>query len=193
MLVKEYDGPLPNLGPRTPKPPGDNVGVTRIVRSIMQQEYPDRYGDGAPDPARVALGFAWEEILSGALRDADRDAPADGAALQQALTRDKIVGVVDRLLPLEWIVEEYKATYASSRRAIDDPFFSYWHMQGAAYCYLAESDTCRYRVLFINGDYTHPYTPEWVQADITWTAAELRENWHALVEHATAKGWLETA
>jgi hypothetical protein len=182
MRVTEYEAiGAPDLRPSTPRPAG--VHVTDIIQSILQQEQPERY-TGALEPARLAIGFIWEAVLSRALADAS-------GAQQVPLQCDAIHGTPDGINDAAERIDEYKATFASARRAIDEPFFEYWHMQSMAYCYMTELDTVRFHVLFICGDYVRPYVPSWLQADIVFTPDELLTNWARLLNHARMKGWLK--
>jgi hypothetical protein len=53
-----------------------------------------------------------------------------------------------------------------------------------------QTDTFLLRVLHINGNYQHPYQPEFQTHRIRFTPIEIEENWSMLMRHAQMRGML---
>lgn len=162
-------------------------GITRVIGSIMQTLYPDRYKGGEFNPVRGRMGYLWEDALALTLADYDKRIVRPTRPFEL----DGIVGYPDGIHVRRPVaIVECKLTYASSRREIDDPFFAYYHMQGQALCHMSGIDTIIYYVLFICGNYKRPYEPVIKQAAITWTEEEMDDNWCAIVREAQEKEWI---
>lgn len=176
------------------------VHVSDCIRYILKTMDPDTYGDEAQatrfaseDTVRLEMGMAWEEVLGYGV--AANVLGSGGLFVRPGPTTSKdgfITGTPDILdlggdLP---VVEEWKATWMSCRGLSDDPSaittlpkFWKWVVQLKAYCHLSEATTGRIRALFINGDYSKGKggtSPTFLSWQLTFTQAELIENWSML-------------
>ena len=136
----------------------------------------------------TSMGWAWELIIRPALRDV-YFAGDDRFTVVGPVPCDGIIGTPDGFDCDDYCLEEFKATWRSSRRDIVDDFWS-WQVQMKAYCYMLGTQTARLRVFFVNGDYREsgPQIKMW---EFLYDDEELRQNWTMLVNHAKGKGWLK--
>lgn len=131
---------------------------------------------------RTQVGWAWEEILTWALK---RTRPlATNVIRVGQLEADGITGTLDGYNVDHDAVEEYKATWRSMNRPLD-PDFWHWLVQIKSYMRLSNTDTAFLRVLFVNGDYRES-GPTTKVFHLTATAQEVKENWQMLVQHKIA-------
>lgn len=173
--------------------------MSDLYNSLYAELEPKRYakGDG-PDETKMTLGTAFEEVLAIAL--AERvlgDRPGEFAALPDATvvpvgTPGSIIFSPDHLF-YNGITRggEFKATWMSLRKGIQDERFDKWFCQMKAYGKPLQMREWRLFVLFVNGDYS--YKPPNGGAtlkgyDITFTQRELDDNWAMLMRHARRKG-----
>jgi hypothetical protein len=134
----------------------------------------------------VTLGWAWELIIRPALRDVYFAGDERFTKVEPVLL-DGIYGSPDGFDCEDYALEEFKATWRSSRRDIVEDFWS-WHVQIKAYCHMLGCSTVRLRVFFVNGDYREsgPQIKMW---QMSFTEEELQENWDMLTAHSRSKGW----
>lgn len=74
-----------------------------------------------------------------------------------------------------------------------DSRFDKWFTQIKAYCYHLQLTEARLIVFFVNGNYKPPSPIPPLAWDLTFTAAELQEEWMMLLNHAKAEGMLAGA
>ena len=171
--------------PFTRKHPPDHMGITRVIGDLMQTLYPKRYKGELLDPVRARIGYLWEDALA-------RTLPAwthDFETTDDPFLLDGIAGYPDALY--RWgtqddaCIVECKATYTSSKRALDDAHFIYYHMQGAGLAHMSgRTRACIFYVLFLAGDYTYPLAPKVKATRMIWSERELEDNWRAITNHA---------
>jgi hypothetical protein len=175
--------------------------VSQIIKSICIDIDPKRFtqeNERLPWE-RFESGFTFERVLEVALqsRRADIFRPGEVEKDGIILSPDGIDAAGDEFsfaatwVPgyVDWVLEEYKFTWMSSREAPDAAKFIHWFWQMKAYCYALETLRARLRVLFVNGDYQGS-GPQYKVWDIQFTERELIENWNMLLGQARAKGWL---
>jgi hypothetical protein len=174
------------------------VHVSEIIRSIENDVTKPgqrrKFEDLTMDEKRrmgayVSGGFAWEEILRRAIVEMYIDS-ATRFISPGELECDGIFGTPDWLDTDDWVIEEFKCTWRSSRRTrnIEQDFWA-WFVQIKAYCHMVQTTTARLRVFFVNGDYRNS-GPQFKQWQIEFTPEELVMNWQMLHQHAQDKGWL---
>ncbi len=190
--------------------PGLHV-TTVIYEGIMPSVDPGRFGAGKKAYAEAdsenwqETGFLWEEMMSAVFK---RRAQERISAGQQEhvrfrpgeVTKDAIILSPDALvfglddypdLPASGMVlEEYKATYKSSRSFdLYDKRYLGWLLQIKAYCVAVGTTEARLYVWHVNGSY-EGYIPEVKAHRLQFTAGELADTWRQILNTAKYKGWL---
>ncbi len=175
MIVTRLDDKLPmyESAMRT-----EGVHVSEIIRTIMcelDEKYKREITDD--DRMRMECGFMFEHVLGAKLGERPGEIVVDG-----------IIGSPDGISKTDEgiVVEEAKFTWKSSNKPVEDDLW--WLMQTKAYCYMMETNRCNLHVMYINGDYKHPYVPKYQKYRIEYSRQELQENWMVLTNHAKAKG-----
>ena len=129
----------------------------------------------------ATVGFIWEILLELAFKEALGVRPGE-------LELDGIIGSPDGINWEGGYIEEYKLTWSSAKKPIESKWK--WMTQVMAYCKMAGLTVVRFRVFYINGDYSFE-GPIYKSAFITFTQEEIDTNWQMLVNHAKAKEWLK--
>lgn len=186
--------PLPNdldlLKSDLVRSPG--LHMSDIYSDLYMDLEPTRFVRGAPkDPVRMSMGFNLEVMLEEGLRRRMATRP------EELLTREGIAFSPDLLIHNHVMrVGEIKLTWMSSREVPREPAngfppkFDKYFTQVKSYAYHLETNYARLYILFVNGDYTHPFKPEILCWDVEFTDRELKENWDLLLSHAKRKGML---
>jgi len=126
------------------------------------------------------IGFLFEEALSRAFRE----------RLGKRIGEVELDGIVcspDGFDFENWILEEYKCTWRSSKMLPDQMWR--WMVQIKGYCKVTETTRVLMRVLYLNGNYRGS-GPEYKHFNLDFTQDEIDVNWSMLVSHAKRKGWL---
>lgn len=162
-----------------------------IIKDLCRAMDPDRFGGGGTPETpedlpwdKFTVGFMWEQVLSKGFAELARvdmhpgEVTLDGVAMSP----DGVNKELDCL-------EEYKATYMSSRDCdIGHDKFWHWRVQAMGYCKAMGFQQCIFRVLFICGDYTYPIGPQIKSWICHWEQEEIDQNWTMLSKHAKRKG-----
>lgn len=166
--------------------------LSTILRSIMCDLDPATYKQGGDfDWNRMQTGFAFERVLEQAFVSRREDIVRPGE-----FVLDGIACSPDGIDVNTWVLEEFKATWRSSREAPHGKKFWPWIVQMKCYCHVIEvttkipTDDARLRALFINGDYQNGYQPQYFEWDIKFSKREKAEAWNMVLSHARAKGML---
>ena len=168
----------------------EGLHLSTIIHHLTSQieEFPDHSKDvdkgETAKNAKMSMGIAWEGILSWAIGHVY---PSNRIVYPGYFTRDGIIMNPDRYDYVDNVLEEYKATWYSARKA-DTPqkfaeFFWWWIIQAKAYCRELGTLKARFRVFFLNGNYAPPM-PKPKQWAIDFTQAELESNWKMLLKTA---------
>jgi len=150
-------------------------------------KYPET--DMATKQAYFATGFVWEQILKMIFRDTAVKAK-EGILVRPGEFRLKGIAMSPDAIDLsDYALEEYKATYLSSDRPIDDPCFWPWFVQMKCYARAIGTRTARLRVWFVVGNWkgSGPQVKAWT---IHFTDRDVEEAFQMCLNHAKAKGWL---
>jgi hypothetical protein len=123
------------------------------------------------------VGWMWEEVIRSAMKRTYYSGIKRFEDVGE-LESDGIYGNPDWFDTEDWCVEEFKATYRSSRRPIGSDFWS-WFVQIKAYCHLTETRFARLRVFFVNGDYRES-GPQFKLWQLSFEVKELESNWGML-------------
>lgn len=125
----------------------------------------------------IKVGFMWEEVLSYFWSDL-------GCRIGE-VEKDDIYGSPDGVIfrnDDDLVVQEYKATWMSSKKTPD--LVWRWMCQTKAYCYMLDSHIAEFHVLYLNGDYSFKEKyPQYKVFEVTYTDEELLENWNMLVNY----------
>jgi hypothetical protein len=196
MHILELQVPVELFQPRTAEPRSTGLHVSHVIRDIDNKVINVGKRGPAVTPAELARmgpyvlgGFAWEEIIRDALvrmypaSNPDRFQPAGELKL------DGLIGSPDWLDMEEWVLEEFKSTWKSSRGGVTPDRFWSWFVQIQAYCKMLKVLRANLRVFFVNGDYRSS-GPQVKMYRLEFEQAELDQNWEMLVKHAKEMGWL---
>lgn len=161
--------------------------LSTIIQSLLLHLDPKRYGQSSDTGLKhnyFQLGFTFEAFL-----EASFAARRVGIVRPGEVHKDGIAMSPDGISLDDWVLEEFKCTWKTSRGAPDDARFWGWIVQMKAYCLALDMNRSRLRAFFINGDYK-TYQPEYRVWDFEFTDTELQENWAMVVGHARLMGWL---
>lgn len=159
-------------------------------RSIHRLHLSDIYGDLEKElfPIKntgnrlwAEVGFLFEEALSFAFRN----------RLGKRIGEIELDGVVcspDGIDFENWILEEYKATWKSSRRCPTENWR--WMIQLKGYLKVMHMTQAKMRILYLNGNYRDKFGPQYKEFTLDFTQSEIDVNWSMLINHAKRKGWL---
>lgn len=125
----------------------------------------------------VEVGWMWEEVIRNAMKRTYYSG-VDRFEDPGEIESDGIYGNPDWFDTEDWMVEEFKATYRSSRRPIGRDFWS-WFVQIKAYCHLTDTRFARLRTFFVNGDYRES-GPQFKLWQLSFEKSEVKLNWDLL-------------
>lgn len=183
-----------DLTPYSVRSPGCHVSevIRDLENTVLKPGERRKYDELSPSEQtrltnHASVGWAWEEIIRQGLLRAGF-CPADSAVSPGELVLDGIHGTPDWLRMDPYRVIEFKSTWRSSGRPLDD----YWHwlVQIKAYCNLLCTATAELYVLYVNGNYRDS-GPEYKGYLLEFTPTEIRDNWDMLKNHARSKGWVK--
>lgn len=97
------------------------------------------------------------------------------------IERDGIIGSPDAFDCVDGKVVEMKCTWTSSSTDIIEKREYFWQLM--SYCYMTECTEAILAVLYICGDWKPP-VPCLRQYNITFTQAELRQNWEMILRNS---------
>jgi hypothetical protein len=134
----------------------------------------------------MEVGFIWEVLVEHVWKERRMLKDAGKLIRQGEIERDGIYMTPDALTVDDWVLQEYKATWRSSRRAdpiegIFDEFVT-WGRQIKAYCAALGTEKASLMVLFVNGNWAPP-VPQTRRFDIQFSQRELESNWQMLLQH----------
>lgn len=184
------------LGPSGPEGPGSidarrspGAHVSELIRQISNAViYPGKRqpfetlspAEKARMGTYVTMGWAWEAMVRDALIK-----PIYGTSLEERfvspgeLTLGGIAGTPDWVDTQDGVLEEFKATWRTSRRPLDPDYWS-WLVQIKAYCKMLQTREARLRVFYVNGDYRES-GPQVKYYHIIFGKQEIQDNWDMLL------------
>ena len=182
MKIIEIDPPFdigknPDADEQDSRSPG--LHVSNIIYSVQKSYLKLNELPESDLRVRREMGFMWERVASGALSKMHIKHPGE-------ISKNGIYMSPDCIDIKSHAVEDWKCTWKSSRRDIEEDFWSWW-CQAKAYAYGLGYNKARLNTLFINGNYrgSGPEAKSW---EATFSKQELRDNWNMLLEHAKEKG-----
>lgn len=168
--------------------------LTNIIYPMMKEqgrtpERPDLTEDDLNH--YQAVGFLWERVLTAALTEMELETNEHVVRLGE-FSKDGILFTPDGLLlnlrDGATSLEEWKATFTSSNRDIEDK--KQWWIQIMAYCYALELSAATVRVLYVCGNWRPPI-PQTKHYRATFNNRELEENWLMLIQFAKSRGMMK--
>lgn len=181
----------------------DLLHVSTIYRSLMCDLQPKRFKrEPFTMSNHVEVGILFESMLEEALaKKFSTSRPGE------IVTDEGIAMSPDGVNPELCALEEYKATWMSSRHGVTDQYgqpldkFVHWFFQMKAYARALDVRRALLRVLFVNGNYNRSGKlddgspdpeagPTFKTFDIHFTDEEVEENWAMLLNHARERGLL---
>lgn len=176
-----------------PRSPGVHVStiVYYLYRTVFKpapEDAPETEAELLAKLCQFEKGFTWERALELAFRDRM-------AIRVDEIERDGIIGSPDGLKhglaevepfivdePVLWL-EEYKCTTKSAGRELSEEKDWLWITATKAYCKLAGTRYCRFKIMHLCGDYKGARGPVFKVTEIEYTQEEIDSNWNMLVNH----------
>lgn len=189
------DTPYPPFGSGIPRTTGDDVihltDVIKYIQYLMGTGYKSGGGTWQASQAlTMDVGFLWERTLEMAY--ADRMAERIGE-----VARDGIIGspdgvgfdkniynIKDDLIwtgTEELILEEYKATWKSSKNPPTDNW--YYMTQIKSYLKMVKLKVCVMHIVYLMGNYKGS-GPQYRICRVEFEQAEIDDNWKMILDHA---------
>lgn len=167
--------------------------------------------EGEQEGIRMQLGFLWEYAVELVLQGMPIDTALAVAfkrymafqvrahvvkqmKLEYPDTSGPVHGTPDGFDAEEGIIESYKLTWKSKKKAVSkDEFAEHfwpWLVAEKAYCLMLGVDTTRFYIGWVNGDYSFKKGggPQIDIYDCVYTEDELVENWRSLMAYKTMMG-----
>ena len=134
----------------------------------------------------MAIGFIWENILAASILKSMR---VSGALITPGeITVDGIAMTPDGWEPETRVLHEYKATWKSCNREIEDQWR--YCTQVKSYCRAMATNRCDLYVLYLMGNYRDIRQPIPIKYELEFTQRELDDNWRMIVSHSKKVGLL---
>jgi len=174
----------PDAPPRSP-----GLHQSDLIKGLLQELEPERFSKPL-DALRIEMGFAFERMLEEGLK---RKFP--GIFRPFEIQVEGVAMSPDGYDAASNTLEEFKATWMSSRHGIEDKRFWHWLVQIKGYLYGltthtgVEHTTARLRVFWVNGDYKGS-GPQLASYRLEFEPREIVENWQMLRNYARRKGLL---
>jgi len=181
--------------PASSRLPG--VHLSHIIHELYRRIEGSKSDDAAPPNGdtkknmRMATGIAWEYMLSLAI---SRVFPSEHIISPGQIVVDGIAMTPDRIDTQDMLVEEWKATWLSARKAATPEDlttnFWWWFAQMKSYCRAYDMLNARLRAFFVCGDYAPPFPMPPMQWNIEFTRKELDMNWRHILQRGKEFGIL---
>jgi hypothetical protein len=179
--------------PTSNRKPGD-IHLGQIIHHL----YAKIEGKSAEKPVgdaltsmniKMSIGVAFEYLLERVL---SLVYPSTKLVKLESICEDGIWMTPDRYDVEEELVEEWKATWFSSKKAATTKelvdHFWYWQIQIRAYCRAMKVKKAKLRVWFINGNYAPPRPIPPRTFYFEFTDQDLDENWEMVLRTAKEIG-----
>jgi len=125
----------------------------------------------------ATMGFVWEDIIGKHLASLHGIQPG-----QFECHLDGIIGTPDRFRPGTGEVDEFKATWMSTKHDITGEKFWRWWSQIKGYCRMLNTHWANLYVFFVNNDYRPP-RPELIVYSAMFEDSDIIPNWRLITEH----------
>lgn len=192
MQIELIEDPalIARLGQSTGDRTRDVLHLSDIYKVLMMQLQPKRFTGGPFDNEKVEAGLVFETMLERGL--AEKFATMRPGEL---VSDEGVYMTPDGVNPTDACGEEYKCTWMSSRNkngttpytdeyGMPNMKFLHWFIQMKGYAKWLGTDTFLLRVFHVNGDYEHPYKPQFLTHRVRFTEQEIEENWRVLMNVA---------
>jgi hypothetical protein len=199
VIVREIEDAdlLERLG-KSSGPRSEGLHQSTIIKALMRRLQPNRFKDGPMDLTRVEIGLLFENMLERGL--AEKFATVRPGEMFSA---EGIAMSPDGLNPTDCCLEEFKATYMSSRDGFAERVeidgvdywvprdkFLHWVYQICGYLKVLGINDAILRVLFLAGDYSRPIQPQFKSYRLSFTDEEIESKWQTILLIAREEGLL---
>lgn len=197
-------GPYPLTLPRDPTR-SPSLHLSTIIHDLAATLEPGRFSrdekgetEDLNSEPRIWLGQASDLLLRqtrpgipvGEMEKDGVTLTCDNLSLLNEPARAGLMG--DHLAAGDWIVEEFKLTWLSSRHELGSRKLRHYLWQLMGYCWAWETVRARLIIYYVNGNYAPP-SPTVVVHELLFDYQELKQNWEMLLRHARSRGWLPKA
>jgi len=189
IVIKDEKWPKTLFEDEEPREEGLHLG--EVIKSLMDNAgigYSNKGGGFSDMELTAEIGLLWERVLSKVMREKYAIRPPqikidgiwmspDGINTVSNLNAMSIGP--DVLGEVPFVVEEYKASWRSSKNPPTDNF--YYMSQLKSYCYALETNVSVMRIFHIMGDYRGS-GPIYRVARIIFSQYELEQNWNMIIK-----------
>ena len=161
------------------EPRAEGLHLGTVIRSLQESSGLGYKGKGFSDMELTAeIGLLWERVLSKVMGEKYAMRPPQVQSDGIWMSLDGIGPDPKGEVPL--VVEEYKATWQSTKRSPLENF--YYMCQVKSYCRAMGTQVAVMHIFYIMGDYRGS-GPIYRVARIRFTEHELEQNWNMIVRH----------
>jgi len=165
----------------------DKVHVTEIIADI-EKTLGKEYSSDWDGRITREVGFLWEGVLSKAFGEKLAIRPPE-------VEVEGIVMSMDGVDIDNWVIEEYKCTWKSTKTTPD--MIWRWMSQTKAYCKgmgknksTGKYPCVKFHILYLMGGYDGK-GPKYKVYGVEFSELEIEECWGMIVNHAKHRGWIE--
>lgn len=174
---KDVKWPKTLFDDEEPRAKGLHLGA--VIKSLQESSGLGYKGAGFSDMELTAeIGLLWEQVLSKVMGEKYAMRPPQIQSDGIWMSPDGIGP--DPLEEVPLVVEEYKATWQSTKRSPLDNF--YYMCQVKSYCRIMGTKIAIMHIFYIMGDYRGS-GPIYRVARIKFTEYELEQNWNMILRH----------
>ena len=184
MEIELEDVKFPKTLFEDEEPRAGGLHLGTVIKSLQESSGLWYKGAGFSDMQLTAeIGLLWERVLSKVMGEKYAMRPPQVQLDGIWMSPDGIGPDPRGIVPL--VVEEYKATWQSTKRSPLDNF--YYMCQIKSYCRVLETNVAVMRIFYIMGDYRGS-GPVYRVARIKFTEYELEQNWNMILRHKEEMG-----
>ena len=166
------------------EPRQEGLHLGEVTNSLMERAGLGYKGAGFSDMELTAeIGLLWERVLSRVMGEKYAIRPPQMLVDGIWISPDGIGPDPEGVVPL--VVEEYKATWKSTKRSPAEDFR--YMVQVKSYCRAISTTIAVMRIFYLMGDYRGS-GPIYRVARIEFTQAELDQNWEMVLKEKERMG-----
>lgn len=188
MITQIIDDVWPKTLFEDDEPRAEGLHLGEVIKSLQNSSGLGYKGKGFNDMNLAAeVGLLWERALSKIMAEKYAMRPpqiiSDGIWMSMDGINNDLHPGDDPEGEVPIVVEEYKATWQSTKRSPVDNF--YYMCQVKSYCRALGTDVALMRIFYIMGDYRGS-GPQYRIARIKFDQLELENNWNMILRHRDA-------